>query len=606
MSAVSLVKSSKGAAQDRSRSIEKDERSAPLLPTPEREDFSKPSLDLILRSAVARLTGGIAPAALSQAYFDWLQHLLLSPDTQIALLQKGARQWSRYIQYCLRVAADPNCPDCIEPLAQDRRFKAEAWRRWPFNVMHQAFLLNQQWWHNAMTGVPGVSKHHKEVVSFTTRQILDVYSPVNFLFTNPVVIERTVQQRGMNLVRGALNFLEDWGRELNNEKPAGADAFKVGRDVAITPGKVVFRNRLMELIQYAPVTEKVYAEPILIIPAWIMKYYILDLSPDNSLVRYLTQQGFTVFMVSWKNPVAEDRDLGFADYMSLGVDAALAEVGRITPERQVHAVGYCLGGTLLATAAAAMARDGDNRLKTITLLAAQTDFTEAGELMLFIDEAQITFLEQMMATRGFLDTKQMAGAFQLLRSNDLIWSRIVHSYLMGERQPMFDLMAWNADATRMPYRMHSEYLRHFFLNNDLAAGRYKVGGRPVSLRDIHTPIFAVSTITDHVAPWRSVYKIQMLTHSDVTFVLSNGGHNAGVVNPPGNPRRYHQIATHREEDVYVDPDTWEKSAVHHEGSWWPCWRDWLKQHSSTKVSPPAMAGGRVPLGDAPGEYVLES
>jgi polyhydroxyalkanoate synthase len=412
----------------------------------------------------------------------------------------------------------------------------------------------------------------------------------------------------MNLLRGSANLWEDCRRVLNGEKPVGAEAFKVGNNLAVTPGKVVFRNQLIELIQYAPMTEKVYAEPILIVPAWIMKYYILDLSPENSLVKWLTQQGFTVFMISWKNPREEDRDLGLEDYATLGIGAALDAVSAIVPDRKVHAVGYCLGGTLLSTVAAAMARDGDARLKDLTLLAAQTDFTEAGELTLFIDEAQVSFLEHMMAEQGYLDTKQMAGAFQLLRSNDLIWSTMVHSYLMGERQPMIDLMAWNADTTRMPYRMHSEYLRHFFLNNDLAGGRYQVGGRPVSLRDIRMPIFAVSTVTDHVAPWRSVYKIQMLADADVTFVLSNGGHNAGVVNPPGHPHRHHQIAVHKEHEKYIDPDAWRKTAVHHEGSWWPCWRDWLVKQSSEQISPPPMGApqsGYVPLDDAPGTYVFE-
>jgi polyhydroxyalkanoate synthase len=564
------------------------------------------SLDLPLHAATARLTGGISPVALTQAYTDWFQHLLFSPDKQIELVSKAADKWARYLQYCLRACTDPACPDCIEPLTQDARFRGEDWQCWPFNAMYQGFLLTQQWWHNATTGVEGVSKHHQDVVSFTARQILDVFSPVNFPFTNPAVIDATKKQGGMNLVHGAFNFWEDWRRAVTGEKPVGTDAFKVGRDVAVTPGKVVFRNRLIELLQYAPATDAVHAEPILIVPAWIMKYYILDLSPANSLVRYLTQQGFSVFMISWKNPTADDRDLGLADYAKLGVEAALDAIGSIVPGRNIHAVGYCLGGTLLSTVAAAMARDGDDRLKSVTLFAAQTDFTEAGELTLFIDEAQVSFLEHMMADRGYLDTKQMAGAFQLLRSNDLIWSKIVHSYLMGERQPMFDLMAWNADTTRMPYRMHSEYLRRFFLNNDLAGGRYEVGGRPVSLRDFHSPIFAVSTITDHVAPWGSVYKIQMLTHADVTFVLSNGGHNAGVVNPPGPSGRHHQIATHREQEPYVDPDAWQKSAARHEGSWWPCWRDWLtRQSSKEKVAPPIMAGGRKPLGDAPGTYVLE-
>src|ERR1700730_7278443 len=324
--------------------------------------------------------------------------------------------------------------------------------------------------------------------------------------------------------------------------PVGSEAFKVGREVAVTPGKVIFRNRLIEIIQYALTTVEVYAEPFLIVPAWIMKYYILDLSPGNSLVHHLVAKGHTVFVVSWKNPQEADRDLGMEDYRRLGIMAALDAVSATVPERQVHAVGYCLGGTLLAIAAAAMARDEDERLKSVTLFAAQSDFTEAGELTLFIDEDQVRFLEDMMAERGYLDSKQIAGAFQLLRSNDLMWSPMVRDYLMGDRRPMTDLMAWNADATRMPCRMHSEYLRRLFLNNDLAEGRFEVDGKPVSLRDIHVPLFAVSSIADHVAPWRSVYKIQMLTEADVTFALSNGGHNAGIVNPPGHPNRHHQIA----------------------------------------------------------------
>jgi polyhydroxyalkanoate synthase len=566
------------------------------------------SFDRPLHAAMARFSGGVSPAALSQAYTDWLEHLLFSPDKQLHLAREATRLWARYLQYCPRACADPSCACCIEPLPQDKRFAGEAWQKWPFNAIYQGFLLTQAWWQDATTDVAGVSKHHQDVVSFIARQLLDVFSPVNFPLTNPDVLAATFNEGGLNFVRGAANFWEDWRRVVNGEKPVGAEAFQVGRNIAVTPGKVVLRNRLIELIQYAPATDRVYCEPILIVPAWIMKYYILDLSAENSLVRYLTQQGFTVFMISWKNPTADDRDLGLDDYRMLGVHVALDAVSAIVPGRKVHAVGYCLGGTLLSITAAAMARDGDERLKSLTLFAAQTDFTEAGELMLFIDEAQISFLEDMMAEQGFLDTKQMAGTFQLLRSSDLIWSAMVHTYLMGERLPMIDLMAWNADATRMPARMHTEYLRHLFLDNDLPESRYLVDGRPISLRDIHIPIFAVSTIADHVAPWRSVYKIQMLTDADVTFVLSNGGHNAGIVNPPGHPHRHHQIATHKEQENYIDPDAWQREAVHHEGSWWPCWRDWLVKHSSDQVPPPALGAathGYVPLVDAPGKYVFE-
>jgi polyhydroxyalkanoate synthase subunit PhaC len=590
------------------------DRSQEFAPTPAslataKEETGFTGFDQRFHASIARLTGGLSPLALSQAYTDWAEHLLMSPDKQTALAHDAAAAWARFLSYCLRDGPGADCPPCVDPLPQDTRFRGDEWQQWPFNILSQGFLLTQQWWHKAATDVPGVTKHHEDIMAFLARQALDTVSPKNFPLTNPEVIAQTRKHSGMNFVRGALNFWEDWQRLAAAGKPVGVEAFQVGHDVAITPGKVVFRNRLIELIQYTPTTAEVQAEPVLIVPAWIMKYYILDLSPQNSLVRYLVEQGYTVFMVSWKNPGSGDGDLDMEDYRRLGVMAALDAITAIVPENGVHATGYCLGGTLLAVTAAAMARDGDTRLKSITMFAAQTDFTEAGELTLFIDEGQVNFLEDMMAEKKYLDGKQMSGAFQLLHSNDLFWSAAVHEYLMGERQPMIDLMAWNADTTRLPYRMHSEYLRRFFLRNELVEGRYEAGGKPVSLRDIHAPIFAVSTITDHVAPWRSVYKIQMLTDADVTFVLSNGGHNAGIVSPPGHPHRHFQTATHKEEDTYIDPDSWQASAVRTEGSWWPCWRDWLDRHSSRKIPPPPMGApekGYAPLVDAPGTYVLEA
>ncbi|HVL74198.1 MAG TPA: alpha/beta fold hydrolase [Beijerinckiaceae bacterium] len=560
-------------------------------------------LDRNAHAAIARATLGLSPAAVVGAGMDWFAHLAFSPGKQAQLAAKAVRKWTRLTNFALACCGGAGrAAPCIEPLPQDRRFAAEEWQGFPYNLISQAFLLQQQWWHNATTGVEGVTRQHQNVVEFASRQLLDMVAPSNFLATNPVVQRRTIETGGRNLLAGLGNLLEDWERLLRDRPPAGAEGFRVGRDVAVTPGRVVYRNRLIELIQYAPATGTVRPEPVLIVPAWIMKYYILDLSPQNSLVRHLVAQGFSVFAISWRNPTEADRDLGLEDYRRLGVLATLEAIGGILPARKVHAVGYCLGGTLLSIAAAAMARDGDERLKSISLFAAQQDFTEAGELTLFINESQVHFLEDLMWSQGYLDTRQMAGAFQLLRSNDLVWSRVVRDYLMGERTPMSDLMAWNADATRMPSRMHSEYLRRLFLDNDLAEGRFAVDGRPVALTDIRAPIFAVGTERDHVAPWRSAFKVHLLTDTDVTFLLTTGGHNAGIVSEPGRAGRSYRVLSKRAEDRYVDPDTWQGLAPRREGSWWPEWVRWLEARSGAPVPPPPMGAA---LADAPGTYVLE-
>lgn len=565
--------------------------------------------DRAVHASIARFTAGISPAALAGAYLDWASHLAVSPGKQVQLLDKAFRKGLRlgtYITHC--AAGRHEAGGCIAPLPHDRRFINDAWQRPPYNIIHQAFLLTQQWWHNASTSVRGVSPQHERVVEFASRQVLDMVSPTNFLATNPELLLHTMEQGGLNLLRGVQNLVEDWERAISGKKPVGTERFQVGKDIAATPGKVVYRNRLIELIQYAPSTPMVRPQPILIVPAWIMKYYILDLSPQNSLIKHLTDEGFTVFAISWRNPDPECRDLGMEDYRRLGVMAALDVIGAIVPGEAVHAVGYCLGGTLLSIAAAAMARDGDERLRSITLLATQTDFTEAGELMLFINESQITFLEDMMWEQGFLDARQMAGAFQLLRSNDLIWSRLIRNYLMGEREAMTDLMTWNADVTRMPYRMHSEYLRHLFLDNDLAEGRYLVDGAPVALSDIRAPLFAVATKADHVAPWRSAFKIHLMTDTEVTFLLTSGGHNAGIVSEPGHRGRSYQIRTRASNHPYISPDTWAGNEPVLHGSWWPEWFAWLMARSGPPVSPPAMgspAAGLPTLGDAPGAYVLQ-
>lgn len=562
-------------------------------------------LDRAFHAMLARFTGGISPLALSLAYLDWSSHLAAAPQRQLERARDIVRDTSRYLDAVTHAAAPGQNPwSVVKPQAQDHRFAAPLWQSPPFNLLAQSFLLGERWWHDAATDVRGVAPANEAIVEFSGRQMLDMLAPSNFAATNPEVLQKAFQSGGENFVLGWQNWCSDLMRVLSAGKPAGNEQFVVGKTVATSPGKVVYRNELIELIQYHPTTEKVRSEPILIVPAWIMKYYILDLSPRNSLVKYLTGEGFTVFAISWRNPNASDRDLAFDDYRASGVNAALDAIACILPRRKVHALGYCLGGTLLSIAAATMARDGNNRLKTITMLAAQTDFTEAGELTLFINESQVSFLEDMMWERGYLDTTQMAGAFQLLRSNDLIWSRLSHDYLLGERAPPSDLMTWNADATRLPYRMHSEYLRKLFLSNDLAEGRYRVGGKSISLSDIHKPMFVVGTVRDHVAPWQSVYKIHYQVDADVTFVLTSGGHNGGIVAPPDEPGHSYQVMTKAADAPYVDRDDWLKLARHTEGSWWQEWSKWLAARSGELGELPRMGFWNVnSLPDAPGDYV---
>ena len=571
--------------------------------------FDGDSFDRSLRALLAPATGGLSPAALMLAFADWMLHLAVSPGRRGQLAEDAFRDTLRFADYAAHCLTTTNTPwSLIAPQPQDRRFSHPGWATPPFNLAAQGFLSMERWWHSAATGVRGVARQNEAIVEFTLRQMLDTMSPSNFAFSNPAVIEQTLQSGGENFVNGLQNWLGDLMRLSVGRGIDDAENFVVGKQVAISPGKVVFRNELIELIQYTATTAQVRPEPILIVPAWIMKYYILDLTPQDSLVKFLTDQGFTVFMISWRNPTSKDRNLSLEDYRTLGVHAALETVNKIVPDRKVHATGYCLGGTLLAIEAAALSRDGDDRLKSVTLLAAQTDFTDAGELTLFINESQVAFLEDMMWERGVLETSQMAGAFQILRSNDLIWSRIVRDYLMGGREPLNDLMAWNADATRMPYRMHSEYLRHLFLDDDLAEGRYFVGGKAIALSDIRTPIFAVGTEWDHVAPWKSTYKIHFLSDAEVTYVLTTGGHNAGIVSPLAGDGRHYHVQCKAADSAYVGPDAWRKAAQRVEGSWWPEWSRWLGERSGPPCPPPKMglpADDPMTLDDAPGSYVRQ-
>ena len=547
----------------------------------ERPDAS-PKIDTVWHAAIGQLTGGLSPAALATAYLDWSLHLLASPEKQSELLK-----------LCASV-------ECNLERANDPRFSAKEWEAVPYNLYAQGFLVFQNWWDAATRDIRGVDPKHLSLVNFAGRQWIDMMSPSNFAGSNPEVANRTTSEAGQNLIRGARYWLEDFNRMLSGH-PRRPSAHLVGKDLAVTPGDVVFRNDLIELIRYHPTTKTVRPEPILIVPAWIMKYYILDLTSERSMVAYLRDQGFEVYIISWKNPDASNSDLSMQDYIDMGVMAAVAHVQEAGHTR-IHAVGYCLGGTLMAIAAAALARKQPQVLRSLTLLASQVDFSEPGELGLFINESQIAFLEDIMTTRGFLKADQMAGAFQLLRSNDLIWSRVVRHYLLGERTADNPLMAWNADATRMPAKMHSEYLRHLFLNNDLATGRYLVDGKAIALTDIRCPIYSVATEKDHVSPWTSVYRLLLLTDTDVTFVLTNGGHNGGVLSEPGHVGRHFRTGHKSEGDPHATALDWFKATRAEDGSWWTHWASWLSERSEKPVV--ASVEPKMSLESAPGVYVF--
>jgi polyhydroxyalkanoate synthase len=552
-------------------------------------------IDIIWQAGLARLTHGISPAGMACAFYSWGSHLAQAPGKALEIITYPAQHMDKYTHRMTCKRDEAMCK-------ADPRFKSKSWDSWPWRFYAETFLMMENWWLEVATNVPGMDNHDSRIVAFTLRQIMDAICPANFLATNPDVAHDTLVSGGSNLVRGMLNAFHDF-QHLLKLIPEDEAQFKVGKNLAVTPGEVVFRNELIELIRYAPQSKTVYREPVLVLPAWIMKYYILDLSPHNSLVNWLVGQGHTVFMVSWKNPGMEDSGLSMDDYYRLGAMAAINAVSKAMPEENIHLAGYCLGGTLALITAAAMARDGNDRLKSLTLFAAQGDFTEAGELMLFVTPSEVSFLKNMMKAQGGLDTKQMAGTFQMLRSYDLIWSKIVSDYFQGKKRATFDLMAWNEDTTRMPYKMHSQYLEKLFLHNDFAGGRFKVEGEPVAAGNIQIPIFSVSTETDHVVPWRSVYKVHLITKSEVTFILTSGGHNAGIISEPGHKGRSYRIYVRNGDEPYLDPDTWLTRAANKKGSWWPEWQQWLSAHSAPdKMTPPPMGKSLAP---APGTYVFQ-
>ncbi len=582
---------------------------APAMPpAPEPADPHRhAALDRGAMASLARLTGGISPHAMVDAWSDWAMHLARAPGRQLELLERAQANMLKLFHYSLTAFTGQAAPKPFHPGPHDPRWSHDGWDSPPFSLWQQGYLAQQDWWTAATADLRGLRKQNAQRTGFTMRQLLDTVSPSNFPLANPEILERVRQTGGRNLIEGAAHFADDALRVLAQEYRPVPEAFALGKVLAAAPGAVVFRNDLIELIQYTPTTDKVQAEPVLIVPAWIMKYYILDLSPENSFIRWLVAQGYTVFCISWRNPGAEDADLSLEDYRKQGIMQALDVINALIPGQKVHANGYCLGGTLLAIAAATMARDCDERLGSVTLMAAQVDFAEAGELLLFLDESQVAFLEDMMAAQGYLDRPQMSGAFAAIRSEDLIWSRATRRYFLGEPDLPTDIGVWVNDTTRMPARMHSEYLRGVFLENRLTAGRFAVEGRVIALKDIAAPMFVVGTETDHIAPWRSVYKTALFTDGDLHFVLTEGGHNGGILSEPEHPGRHYRIGHRPAGAHYRDPDSWLAAHDPLPGSWWPEWSRWLRAHSSGTVparAPGAADRGYPALEPAPGRYVL--
>jgi len=565
------------------------------------------ALDRAAMASLARLTAGMSPHAMFDAWSDWAMHLARAPGRQLELVERAQANAMKLWHFALSCGPGRTADKPFRPGPNDPRWSHEGWNRAPFALWQQGFLGVQDWWHAATADLPGLRRQNAERTGFVLRQLLDTVSPSNFPLGNPEILERTRASHGRNLIEGAAHFADDARHILTQEhRPVPGD-FALGKRLAATPGAVVYRNDLMELIQYSPTTDRVRSEPVLIVPAWIMKYYILDLSPENSFIRWLVAEGYTVFCISWRNPGADQADLALEDYRKAGILQALAVINRIVPDQKVHANGYCLGGTLLAIAAATMARDGDDRLASVTLMAAQVDFAEAGELLLFLDESQVAFLEDLMWSQGYLDRPQMSGAFAAIRSEDLIWSRATRRYWLGEPDLPTDISVWVNDTTRMPARMHSEYLRGVFLENRITAGRFAVEGRVIALKDIAVPMFVVGTETDHIAPWRSVYKTALFTDGDLTFVLTKGGHNGGILSEPGHRNRHYRIGRRPSGAHYQGPDAWLAACDKNPGSWWPEWAAWLDRQSGPDLParPPGQPEAGFPaLEPAPGRYVL--
>ncbi len=584
------------------------------LPVPNPIDVSKNALHMATQSArlIAAIMNnasqprkrGLDPFNLSSTVTTLTGKLMADPaylaQAQLSLMQRHMTLW----QHTARRLMGEDLPDLVEPDQGDRRFKHKDWNdNQFFDFLKQSYLINSEWLEETVSEVKGLDDETRHKARFFAKQVADAWSPSNFLFTNPEVIHTTLAENGENLVRGLEHLLEDLERGHGEIalKQTDMDAFEVGRNMAITPGKIVYQNDLMQLIQYTPTTEQVHRTPLLIIPPWINKYYILDLNEKKSFVKWLLDKGYSVFVVSWVNPDAELAKKTFEDYMREGIFDALTAVEDATGEREVNAVGYCIGGTLLSATLAYMAANDDTRIKSATFFAAQADFTEAGDLKVFIDDEQIHNIEkEMEKTGGVLEGSRMASTFNMLRSNDLIWSNVVNNYLLGRTPPAFDLLFWNADATRMPSAMHLYYLRECYQNNSLAEGRMMMGNQQLDLKKVKVPVYLQSSREDHIAPARSVYKGTYLFGGPVKFMVAGSGHIAGVINPPALKKYQYWTNTKKTNTI----DEWWHGAKEHAGSWWPDWDKWLSAKSGDKVDARTPGDGKLEvIEDAPGSYV---
>ncbi len=576
------------------------------------EETATARLDRQVNTAAASLTFGMSPIALALAMTDWSLHLAAAPGRRMEL---ASLAWERSLELGQKwrdtltdtASAAAETPPPQESLGLGLGLNHPALEKGMKQSWQMSMEIAQDWWREA-TKVRGISPHHQQMNRFLLGQVFAMAEPVNWPLSHPEVLRTALESGGQSLVQGGGHFLRDVSKKMGFATHEEVSQFQVGVNIAVTPGTVVYSNHLVELIRYAPQTATVARNPILIVPSWIMKYYILDLSPHNSMVRYLVGQGHTVFILSWANPDETDRELSMSDYLQMGIFDVLKELGRLTDLAPVNTVGYCLGGTLLSIAVAALSRPAKvpgfeqmSPVASMSLLASQTDFTEPGEMGVLIDDSQVQLIEDLMADTGYLSGAQMAGSFQFLNSRDLVWNKRLNQYLLGVHESGTDMMAWNADVTRMPARMHGEYLNQFFLQNALAEGRYLVDGAPVSLLDIRVPLFVVGTVRDTVSPWQSVYKIHRLTRTDVTFILASGGHNAGIVSEPGHAKRSYQIYAQAVSDAAHSPADWQSRADSKEGSWWPAWNTWLAAYSGPEVPAPTI----LPGPPAPGRYVFK-